>query len=56
MIAAFSYLPRLNTFIFNENRRDNNYYNMINNFQQSRRQRGRSFNKAKWGRGDFNTN
>ena len=36
MIAAFSYSPRLNRFIFNENRREN--YDMINNFQQSRRQ------------------
>ena len=58
MIGAFSYSSRLNMFIFNYNRRD--YYDMINNFQQRRRQRGRSFNKgkAKWGGGGggFNTN
>ena len=47
-LAAFSYSPRLNRFIFNDNRHEN--YDMINNFQQSRRQRCRSFNKVKWGR------
>ena len=35
--------------IFNENQHEN--YDMINNFQQSRRQRCRSFKKAKLGRG-----
>ena len=35
--------------IFNENQHAN--YDMINNFQQSRRQRCRSFKKAKLGRG-----